>query len=247
MYNPPESGTDSLEYIGLRAYNGSMMSTGCTITGAIEFAFPPDSVLFAGAEIVVAKDSVAFQNTFGFPVFQWNSGTLNNTGESIEVRYPPGNAMDSVHYSSSAPWPTDANGTGASIVFCGNHYSQNDEPENWQASSNNTSIVVNGMTIFADPGQSSVCQVVGLEDSKAKNFFQAYPNPSNGNFTLLFPELMDDAIFSIHDPMGSLIHFETVTKGSSKLEKHMTLAPGIYLLELETSEDRQAQYLVVTE
>lgn len=246
MYNPPESGIDSLEFVELRSYYALFQLDGFKFDSGIDYEFPAGARADSNGYVIVARDSVAFYNAFGISAYDWGGESLLNSGETISIESPY-QLPDTVTYTNSTPWP-DADGNGHSISLCGNTtYFANHDPSYWQASQNNTGVVVNGITIFADPGQPGNCATVGLSNQLDTETLLIYPNPTNSSFTLLFPELMDDAIFSMHDPMGSLIHYEAVTKGSSKLDKHMVLAPGIYLLKLETDEDHQAQYLVVTE
>lgn len=61
MYNSPESGTDSLEFIEL--YNNedtAVILTGYTFSSGVQFTFPADT-LQAGAYVVIAVDSVALK------------------------------------------------------------------------------------------------------------------------------------------------------------------------------------------
>lgn len=247
MYNPPESGTDSLEYIEITTlsfgepynFNDHFFSSG------IDFSFPDGVTSYDGQQVIIAKDSIAFENQFGIQAFQWNNSSLLNSGEGLTIRNDNW-LVDTVYYSNSTPWPSNADGLGSSLIRC-SYWESGTAPTHWQASENNTGIIVNGITIYADPGQVGLCTTVGVAELGESEEFRAYPNPSKGGFTLLFKELEDDAIFSIHDSKGSLIHYETVVQGLSALEKQMALAPGLYWLELETDETHQAQYLIISD
>lgn len=248
MYNPPEAGIDSLEFIELRLLNGleAVPILNFQFVSGIDYIFPFGAQTDANGYVIVAKDSVAFENTFGIPAYQWNNSSLLNTGETITLLNPYQFLDDSVAYDNSFPWPTEADGQGHSLVLC-DIYADNYGPENWQASQNNTGIVVNGITIYADPGQSSSCLEVGVAERSEEIGFQVYPNPSNGNFSLQFPELKYDAVVSIYDPKGSLVQSSVLQKGTVRMEMQMRLEAGIYLIRLESDELQQTQRLVITE
>ena len=72
-YNPPESGTDSLEYIELfNAGNNDVDITGYTFIG-IEDTLPAVQ-LSPGQYYVVAVSASAMQHVFGIIAHQWSSG-----------------------------------------------------------------------------------------------------------------------------------------------------------------------------
>lgn len=150
MYNPPESGTDSLEYIEI--YNNSddeVNLLGYAFTAGVEFVFP-DMDLESGEYVVVAVDADAIQNTFGITVLEWTSGGLSNSGELIKLSSPGGETVDSVAYETSGAWPSEANGGGSSIAICDPN-TENSVGENWHASVNYLATNGNGDDIFGSP------------------------------------------------------------------------------------------------
>ena len=61
MYNPPESGEDSLEYIEiLNASSAPYNLQDVKFTAGVTFTFP-SQILGAGQSVVVAKDSAAMK------------------------------------------------------------------------------------------------------------------------------------------------------------------------------------------
>ncbi|MDO8369036.1 MAG: lamin tail domain-containing protein [Saprospiraceae bacterium] len=170
MYNPPESGNDSLEYIEL--HNLSTLSTdisGWTFTppNSIEYTFPAGTVLLPGGYIVVAKSVSAMQAIFGLTPLAWTSGALSNGGELIELRDVAGTLIDNVTYANALPWPMEAAGMGPSIVLC-DYNSDNSLPGSWQAASTETGIIINGNEVKGNPGAASGCtgsnQITAVDD-----------------------------------------------------------------------------------
>jgi len=133
MYNPPESGTDSLEYIEIFNNSDDQVNLlGYAFTAGVEFAFP-DMNLASGDYVIVAVDADAIQNTFGITALQWTSGGLSNSGELIKLSSPGGETVDSVAYETSGSWPSEANGGGPSITICDPN-TENSVGDNWHAS-----------------------------------------------------------------------------------------------------------------
>lgn len=161
MYNPPESGTDSLEFIEIYN-NGSAPANlnNFTLDGFV-YTFPNVS-LAAGAYYVVAVDAAAFTNVFGnAPDGEATSGGLSNGGEPIVIRDQNGMMIDSVRYDDSGVWPSGAaagqpDGGGASLILC-DTASDNNDGNNWSASMNATGATVNSLAVLASPGAANTC------------------------------------------------------------------------------------------
>ncbi len=161
MYNPPETDTDSLEFLEL--YNNGAETVnleGFTFTDGIEYTFP--NVDMAPEEyILVAVNSDAMFSTFGVTAYQWTGGALSNGGEKIQLNDNGGNVVDSLTYSDDLPWDTLCDGYGPSLTLC-NPDVDNSVAENWTHSEHIAAFNASGDTIFATPGTS--CMVSLLAD-----------------------------------------------------------------------------------
>lgn len=150
MYNPPESGTDSLEFIEL--YNNGADPVDLTdfeFTNGVSWIFP--AITLNPAEfMVVAVDSIAMMNTFGTLVYEWSSGALSNSGELILLVDNNGLFVDSVRYDDHLPWDTLADGFGPSLTLCDPSL-DNGLAENWAASTEFAALNTNGDSIWATP------------------------------------------------------------------------------------------------
>ena len=153
MYNPPEAGTDSLEFIELYN-NGFELENlgGYYFSSGIEYTFP-STILNPGEFVTVAVNSQAMLNTFGVTALQWASGGLSNDGELIELKNNAGITIDDVQYDDSSPWPTAPDGGGPSLVLCDPN-SDNSLGSNWIASLNFVTNNGDGNPIYATPGFS---------------------------------------------------------------------------------------------
>jgi len=232
MYNPPEAGTDSLEFIEILNSNAAAVvnMTGIYFSSGIQFTFPDAFMLGAGERVVIAKDSIAFEGVFGFEVMEWETLSLLNSGEGIALRNASGAVLDTVFYDDNSPWPAEADGGGYSLVLCDPTMDNND-PANWSAAENNTGVVVNSLTIFADPGAAPTCTPVGISNTEKDDAFSLYPNPNNGQFEMRLNKIEKDITIELFDVSGKIVHLQNVKAGyEGILRFDLQLDKGIYIL-----------------
>jgi hypothetical protein len=207
MYNPPPPGTDTLEYIEL--YNNTsnpVNISGWHFTEGVTFTFPANTTVPANGYVVVTENLAYFSARFpGVTAFQWD-GALTNSGEDIRLTTSDSSqVVDYVDYKNTAPWPTEADGDGASIVLCDPN-SDNEQPANWKAASTPTGAFIAGIEVLANPGAASGCpteinanpdeftvpantttnlDVLGNDD---------VPNPANTTASITTPPLSGNAV-----------------------------------------------------
>ncbi|MDO9511818.1 MAG: PKD domain-containing protein [Bacteroidales bacterium] len=151
MYNSPESGTDSLEFIEL--YNNGVDPVnmlGYTFSEGVVFTFP-DVTIAPQNYLLIAYKASAIQGTFGKTALQWTSGALSNSGELIRIKDAAGVTVDSVFYDDVAPWDSLADGFGPSLVLCDPNLN-NSLGANWTHCTTFAAINAAGDTIWATPG-----------------------------------------------------------------------------------------------
>jgi len=156
MYNPPESGSDSLEFLEL--YNNGVDAVnleGFYFSEGVDYVFPSIDLL-PDNYLLVSIDSLAMMSTFGVEARQWTGGALKNSGEDIVLNDNFDNIIDSLTYSDNLPWDTLADGTGPSLTLC-NPDVDNSVAENWTHSINFMAVNAVGDSIWATPGFG--CQV----------------------------------------------------------------------------------------
>jgi hypothetical protein len=159
MYNP--GGGDTYEYLVLKNVGTAPLNLGGYYFGGITYGFPPNSVIAAGATIILASDNnpAAWAARYpGLTVFGFFDGNLSNGGEKISINDPNGNIVYSLDYDDEDGWPIAADGGGASLKIV-DAVADPDDPANWRteapvASSvminelmaDNVSAVANGAT-----------------------------------------------------------------------------------------------------
>ena len=126
MYNPV---VNNAEYVEL--YNSST-NTAFDLSGwqlqGLAYTFPGGSTLAPTNYLVLAANNAAFAGAYGAtnPVFDIFGGTLSANGETLTLNNASNVAVAKVKYENQLPWPTNANGTGASLQLIDPHQ------DNWR-------------------------------------------------------------------------------------------------------------------
>ncbi|MEE9438117.1 MAG: lamin tail domain-containing protein [Saprospiraceae bacterium] len=163
-YNPPESGTDSLEYIELyNSTDADIDLTGYIIRDNNSHTIAGGMVPAMGYAILAIKPA-AIMVVLGFSSIEIADIALSNGGEQLTIENTNGEVLDQITYDDNEPWPTNADGTdgaGATIELC-DLESDNSDGANWGVSTNNLNIIVNETDFFGTPGNanSSSCEFV---------------------------------------------------------------------------------------
>lgn len=185
MYNPPESGTDSLEFVEL--YNRGTVDVDLTdfyFSAGFDFTFPAVTMV-PQQYIVVAVDSMAMINTFGVEAYQTTGGGLGNGGEAITIANNFGVTVNSVTYDDAAPWPTEPDGDGPSLRFC-DFTQDNTMGENWSSSVILAATNANGDPIYATPGSECIFAITNLVITEIM-----YDSPEEGLDVLEYIEIQN--------------------------------------------------------
>lgn len=247
MYHSPALGLDSLEFIELRnpSDTNERSLNGHFFTQGIEFAFPNGLLLQGHEFVIVAKDSLAFENFFGIPAFQWLNSSLSDIGGAIVLKNAFNQIVDSVKYGSASPWPQEASGNGASIVLC-NDTLENAGPTNWTAAQTNTGLQVNGIPIYANPNAD--CSGTNSILTQESDELLIYPNPTDGHFSLKLPTSFQvrSTHYNMTDMQGRTV-FSGVLPNYSATEQRLAvdLHNGMYVLTISNGYSALHQRLVV--
>jgi plastocyanin len=208
MYNPPESGIDSLEYIELwNTGDEAVNLEGYVFVNGVDYTFP-DIELAPDAFLVIAVDSAALERQLGISARQWTSGALNNNGERIAIEDNLGNLVDEVEYSDRGDWPGALDGTdgeGASIELCEAEL-DNFLGTSWRAANNELGVVINGRQVKGTPGAPNTVRCLPPHDHYIEvrnNFFSPSDITVNQGETVLWENVSG----GIHNVNGSQTTF----------------------------------------
>ena len=162
MYNPAsQGGTNNVrnEYVELTniagssvdLFNPAVPASTWRLRDAVDFDFPQGVTMDAGSRMLVVSFDptntttlTAFRAAYGMdtnvPIYGPWGGRLNNSNETVALKWPDTPNIDSVpyilaeeiSYASNEPWPPAADGTGKSLQRIVNSRYGND-PDNWYA------------------------------------------------------------------------------------------------------------------
>lgn len=105
------------------------------LDGGIEFTFPADTHLAPNDYLVVTRDAASLRQKYPelSNVLGNFRGTLDNSGDTIELRDSLGNVADHVHYYHDGRWDWRADGSGPSLELT-DPLADNQRGEVWAAS-----------------------------------------------------------------------------------------------------------------
>ncbi|WP_035609755.1 CotH kinase family protein [Haloferula sp. BvORR071] len=130
----PADKTSLEEFIELHNPGGAAVNlSGWTLSDAVTFTIPGGTVLPAGGYAIVAENPAVILSKYGKTALGPWTGKLNSTGEQIDLRDGGGVLRDRVGYGVGFPWPTGADGSGASAELV-NPALDNDLGGSWRSS-----------------------------------------------------------------------------------------------------------------
>ena len=134
MYHPATN-EPALEWVEFRNQNSVAVDiSGWTVTNAIQFAFPPGTIVRGGDFLVLAIAPATLMAATGLTnVYGPFTGQLPNGGATIELRNINGRLMDSVSYGVEGDWPVGPDGSGVSLAKFDRN-SASGPPANWASS-----------------------------------------------------------------------------------------------------------------
>jgi hypothetical protein len=172
----------------------------------ITYQFPAGTHLSGREALLLCSDSLLFSEYYQITPFDQYTRKLSNKSENLVLADAWGNIIDQVHYSDSAPWPTEADGDGPFLQLK-DLDSDNSLAENWT--------IGNSLT--------------GIEEKNHPILTRLYPNPTSG---IVFVELSGTPLCcQILNLTGNIV-FETAVSGSRfELDLH-SLSSGLYLIKI---------------
>jgi hypothetical protein len=91
-----------------------------------------------------------------------------------------------------------------------------------------------------------ISQISNVTELQSGDMVEVYPNPSNGQFTVMIDGLKGDFAVEVYNSNGQLIRFENVSANGLTLHPmQLTPAPGVYLVRVSGNEKVFTQKLIV--
>jgi len=163
MYDPAAANAQFVEL-----YNSST-NTAFDLSGwqlqGLAYTFPNGSLLAPTNFLVLAANGVAFAGAYGAtnPVFDTFSGTLPASG-TLALNTSNHVTVAELKYENQLPWPTNANGTGASLQLIDPHQ-DNWRVGNWAAVLPNTAVTPQWTYVTATGTASSSLFYIYLQSA----------------------------------------------------------------------------------
>ena len=149
MYAPPPPTSSELatlptleaedfEYLELRNIGATAIDlAGCRFTDGIEYGFPGNTLLAAGARLVIAENPVAFDRRYGAGLNRVGpyAGALDNSGERVRLVDAVGEEI--LDFTYSPEWFPSSDQGGYALVVrdeAGTNYANWTLPETWALS-----------------------------------------------------------------------------------------------------------------
>jgi PKD repeat protein len=134
MYHPAGGGAEFIELHNVGSNPEDV--SGVHFSEGIAFTFPANTIVQPGEYVVLvsSEDESDFASQYpGVAIGGLYELELDNGGERIDVRDANGGVLISFTYDDDAPWPTEPDGLGYSLVRVDLEGDPND-PANWSAS-----------------------------------------------------------------------------------------------------------------
>ena len=133
MYNPADGKT--FEFIELKNVSGAPLDLAGVSFSGVKFAFDTGTLApWESGVLIPNDDPAAFVAKYpDAPILGTYGGSLSNTGEELRLLDTNAQIVFSVNYSADSPWPSEADGNGASLELVSQLASERDTA-NWRAS-----------------------------------------------------------------------------------------------------------------
>ncbi|MEJ2637301.1 MAG: CotH kinase family protein [Calditrichia bacterium] len=199
---------------------------------AHNFILPTNTVMPPDGYLILCRDSSAFKKYYPLKtnlIGDFDFG-LSSAGELVRLFDVQGIIVDSLTFGSTSPWPTEADGTGATLSLL-NPELDNSLPANWTASAGH-----------GTPGEINDVYITRTDENEVTvpqkfELYQNYPNPFNPTTMIRFtlPETVPVSI-SVYDITGrevARLVDGRIQPGMHSLQFDGShLASGIYMIRM---------------
>ncbi len=134
MYHAVSSEDD--DYLELYNADSLLVDMSGWCFSGITLCFNSGTVIQPHEFIIVSRNTVSTQNTYGVTPIANYTGNLSNSGETIMLKNISGNVVDEVTYSDRNGWSTTPDGSGSSLELK-DPLSNHDLSSSWAASLKN--------------------------------------------------------------------------------------------------------------
>jgi len=206
--------------------------TGIYFDKGITYTFPQVANLKSGEKLILAANSEAFKNEYGFKPFGEFYGRLENNGEKLVINNSLGIEIDAVEYNNKKPWPVigDADKGGSLELIDVNL--DNSLASNWVLSSNPKGSPLNTYSEIIAPLTHNYNPRI-------------YPNPASELVTIYFPQdILKSFRIELFNMSGKLLLQKELNEQNSTINIS-SIENGTYLLKFVSLEQVFTKKLIV--
>ena len=139
-YHPSDDQGELSEYVELMNISDGIVDLdGVAFNGGITFTFGEVATLEPGQRAVLVADPAAFESAYGpgATILGTYTSRLADDGEGLTLSAADGSPLQSLRYDDKNPWPSEADGSGFSLVLIAPRSSPDHTlPRSWRASIN---------------------------------------------------------------------------------------------------------------
>ena len=133
MYHSSTAAASGDEFIEIYNENVDPVDlSGYSICNGINFVFPRGTYLDGHSYLVVCADEAVIRDRYGITntIGNW-AGSLDNSGERIEICNTGGKVVVEMRYNDRGKWPVGADGTGHTLALKA-PFLDVDDADNWR-------------------------------------------------------------------------------------------------------------------
>lgn len=224
------------EFIELKNIGSTELDlTEAAFVNGIYFTFPQGSTLPSDEFVIIASNSVEFNNRYGFLPDGEFGGQLDNGGEKIVYTNAANDTLYNFEYNDKLPWPEEADGDGYSLVSA--YRNPTGDP-------NNSTYWIKSGTLNGSPNADDLVSDISNINSDVPSQFsleQNYPNPFNPTTIIIYSIPLEGKVqIKIFDILGrevSTILDKNHKAGNYSVEFNgSNLSSGIYFYRLSSGD-----------
>ena len=95
-----------------------------------------------------------------------------------------------------------------------------------------------------DTSSCSSISSVGIEEDNSLGLLNIYPNPNNGEFTILFDEMKSDIELTMYTAAGKLV-FKEKHSTATQIKINKVLASGMYYIVIQDKDSKVIKPVVI--
>jgi len=199
-----------------------------------QYFFPDGTLIRGDGYLVVARDKERFENFHEEldQVIGNMSFGLSATEDAVRLFNGSGELVDVISYTSTAPWPEEANGMGYTLELVDPSL-DNAMPENW-----------GNIHQYGSPGTTNLERTSSIDLTIAQEMYIS-PNPAKDHLNIQFEldatNFIEMKIFSTHGQVVLSRSLRNLQSGKFDITIDLTsLSEGMYILSLSTEGGKLA-------